>query len=65
MSAERADELLTYYLRTAWEATGLGWTSDNQAEASGIIDALQDMVRDEIRMHRDDAPHVYPDGSTA
>ena len=35
-----ATDLLTYYLRTAWEAAGLSWDRDNDTEIGAIIEAI-------------------------
>jgi hypothetical protein len=35
-----ATDLLTYYLRTAWEAAGLSWDRDNDTEVGAIIEAI-------------------------
>lgn len=62
-SRERAAGLLTHYMRTAFEAAGLHWDSDNTSEMHGIVDALHGMVLDEVREHTEETPHLYPDGS--
>lgn len=45
VAASKAEDLLAHYLRSAWEAAGLAWTDDNDAEAREIttliIDAAQ------------------------
>jgi hypothetical protein len=56
---ERAERLLVHYIRLSWERAGLGWDSDNEAEVGSIIDALHDMVIEEIRWHAKNAPHIY------
>lgn len=56
MSAQqRATSLFSHYFRTAFKAAGLDWDGDHQSEIEEAVDALVDMVRDEIRMARDEA----------
>ena len=43
--AENAKKILCYYMRKAWEASGLKWDSDNDAEAAGIIDDIVDGIK--------------------
>jgi hypothetical protein len=62
-SRGRAADLLTHYLRTAFEGAGLKWDSDNSYEVDQLVDALHEMVVDEIQEHAENAPHLYPDGS--
>lgn len=38
----RAAHLLNFYLRQVYEAAGLRWTTDNEAEVMGIVDDLID-----------------------
>lgn len=38
---------LSHYLRTAFEAAGLRWDSDNQAEVEGIVDSIIDAAKEE------------------
>jgi hypothetical protein len=59
-----AEDYLAHYFKTVFEAAGLLWISDNAAEMGVIVDALHEMVRDEIRAHAENAPHLYADGST-
>lgn len=35
-----AKQSLRYYLRKAWEAAGLEWGSDNDAEVDNIVDDI-------------------------
>lgn len=65
MSADRAADMLVYYFRLALTRAGVHWNEDNEAEIRGIVDSLTDHMRDEIRIHCDDAPHIYSDGSTS
>lgn len=62
---ERAAGLLAHYFRTAFQRAGIGWDGDNEAEMEQLVDALHRMVVDEIQEHADNAPHLYPDGSSA
>ena len=39
---ERAEDLLVFYVRKAWEAAGLKWDSDNDSEVRSIVDAALD-----------------------
>lgn len=42
-----ATHLLSHYLRTAWEAAGLRWDSDNDSEVQQIIEAIKAMAKDD------------------
>jgi hypothetical protein len=59
----RAEELLIHYMRHAWRAAGLDWDPDNSSEMGVLLDAIQDMVRDEIRVHAENAPHHSAGGA--
>jgi hypothetical protein len=61
----RAIDLLTHYFRTVFEAAGLSWDADHASEVEELVDALRNMVREEISDHVEQAPHSYPDGSAA
>jgi hypothetical protein len=61
---DRAADLLVHYFREVWRRTGLRWDGDHEAEVRAIVDALAEMVADQIREHAEDAPHIYADGST-
>lgn len=65
--AERAEHLLTHYMRTAFTAAGLNWNEDNDAEIGNIVDALGEMAeaasRRHVELHLAQDPHLYPDGS--
>jgi hypothetical protein len=61
---DRAAGLLTHYFRIAFRGAGLDWDADNESEMQILTDAMQEMVADEIRDHVEDAPHLYPDGSS-
>lgn len=62
---ERAATLLTHYLKTAHVNAGVHWDADNDGEVEEIIDALHDMVVEQVQEHSYGTPHPYPDGSTA
>jgi hypothetical protein len=40
-----AAERLAWYLRKAWEAAGLDWTSDNDMEVDDIVAGIQNEMR--------------------
>lgn len=42
MSRIKAANTLVHYLCTVWEAAGLTWTADNEAEVRGLVDDLLD-----------------------
>ena len=63
MAKERAERLLAYYMSMAWRRAGLTWSSDNEAEVGIIVDAFEAMIRDVVRDHTENAPHLHPDGS--
>lgn len=44
-----AQQTLTHYLRTAFEAAGLRWDSDNQAEVEGIVDSIIEAAKEETK----------------
>jgi hypothetical protein len=35
-----ATHLLIHYMRTAWEAAGLNWDSDNDSEVEQLVEAI-------------------------
>lgn len=37
---QSAQRLLTYYLRTVWEKSGIPWGPDNDIEVESIVDAI-------------------------
>jgi len=37
---------LVHYMRTAFEAAGLRWTSDNESEVTDIIEDLESQISD-------------------
>jgi len=43
-----AKRLLNYYIRRAWEAGGLRWDSDNEAEVNAIVDEIVSGIKKEI-----------------
>lgn len=43
-----AKRVLNHYIRKAWEASGLRWDSDNEAEVDGIVDDLVRGIKAEI-----------------
>lgn len=65
----KATVLFTRYMRTAWQAAGLAWGAEQEAETAEIIRLLMDEVNEEIdtafTQHAEDTPHLYPDGSSA
>ena len=61
----KATALMTHYIGTVYRAAGLHWTSEHETEIEQIVDAFHQMIRDEIQEHAEDAPHIYPDGSTS
>jgi hypothetical protein len=58
---DRAASLLQHYFRTAFQAAGLPWNEDNDAEVRSIVSNLTDVVYGAVREHAEDAPHPYPD----
>jgi hypothetical protein len=38
----KAVELLTYYLKTSWENSGLKWTEDNDNEVKELINYIKE-----------------------
>jgi hypothetical protein len=40
VNEERAKRLLRHYIRMVWQAAGLVWDSDNDAEVDDIVDCL-------------------------
>ena len=55
-SARRqAASLLSQYFMTAFKAAGLDWDGDNASEVDEIVEAITDIVRDEIRIALRDA----------
>lgn len=44
-----AETLLIHYIRLAWEAAGLHWDSDNEAEVGAIIDCIKEEVKRELK----------------
>lgn len=47
---QRLVGLLDHYFRTAFEAAGLDWDGDHSTEVEEMVDAMTDIVRDEIRV---------------
>ncbi len=45
---EYAKRLLSFYMRQAKESAGGYWSGDNQTEAEGIIDAIEQAVQQQI-----------------
>lgn len=60
---DKVAELLAFYMRRAWEAAGLGWDSDNEAEIYELAETIADLAREAVREHVENAPHLHPDGS--
>jgi hypothetical protein len=52
---ERARNGLRYYVRSAWQAAGLAWTADNQAEVDCIVDDIFEAAVDQAEYDRDDS----------
>lgn len=40
-----AKRVLTYYVRSAWEAGGLKWNFENTAEIEEVVEAIYDAAR--------------------
>ena len=50
MSAqERAEDLLVFYIRHVWEAAGLRWQGDNEAEVRSVVDAVLAAAGQQVR----------------
>jgi ketosteroid isomerase-like protein len=70
---DKAVHLAQHYFALIARKAGVSWDADNDIEIElmvvYMIDAAKAAVRDEIecemRAHLDDAPHIYPDGSTS
>lgn len=45
-AAAKAEEMLTRYLKQAWEAAGLTWTDDNDAEVGEIVSLITEAAAD-------------------
>lgn len=41
---QKAVENLQFYIKTAWEASGLQWTDDNDREVEAIVDAILEEI---------------------
>ena len=46
MNRSVAKSALIFYIKTLWQAAGLNWTADNQAEVCSIIDAIFDEIKE-------------------
>ena len=46
---ETAREYLTYYMQRAWQAAGIGWDGDNEAEVATIIDCIEAEIDRKIK----------------
>lgn len=55
--AQRAERLLTHYLRTVWQKAGLTWHEDHDAEIGIVVDAIEEMVAAAVAAHLAEAPH--------
>ncbi len=44
-----AKRALNYYMRKAWEAGGLSWDSDNEAEVNAIVENIVDGIKEEMK----------------
>lgn len=44
-SAQRAADILTYYMAKVWEAAGLGWGGDNESEIREAVDHMVEAAR--------------------
>jgi hypothetical protein len=44
---EKAEDLLIFYFRKAWEEAGLRWDSDNSSEIRQIVDHLVDAAAEQ------------------
>jgi hypothetical protein len=49
IARQRAEDLLVWYIRHAWEAAGIDWESDNDAEVRSIVDAILEDTETRIR----------------
>ena len=54
-----ATDLLTYYLKTLFEANGLKWNSDNDTEMETLVEAIVgsskseiDEIKEELTQHK-------------
>lgn len=46
---ETARDYLTYYMQRAWQAAGIGWDGDNEAEVATIIDCIEAEIDRKIK----------------
>lgn len=49
-----AKRILNYYIRKAWEAAGLRWDSDNEAEINAIVDEIVVGIKQEMSKESED-----------
>ncbi|MCM1287948.1 MAG: hypothetical protein NC240_06515 [Clostridium sp.] len=49
-----AKRILNHYFRKAWEAGGLYWDSDNEAEVNAIVDEMVTGIKKELHMEKTD-----------
>lgn len=59
------ERLLTKLLSTAWAAAGLSWTAAQDSMVVTVVDGVAEMIATAVESHREDAPHIYADGSTS
>jgi hypothetical protein len=45
---EKAKDLIAFYFKTTFEAAGLEWTNDNNADMSCLVDLLLEAVKYEM-----------------
>lgn len=54
-------EILGRYLKTAWEASGLEWTNDNDNDITKLVYkmgyAIEEAIQETMRGHLDNDPH--------
>jgi hypothetical protein len=66
---DKAAHLLVYYFGLLARKAGVNWNSDNETEIEIAVDhiahAIAAEVASQIEQHREEAPHIYADGSTS
>ena len=46
---DRVASLLAFYMRRAFEASGLGWDGDNESEMYELAEAIADVALEAVR----------------